>query len=68
MVTEAPPEAAPHGIDLALLAEIRAALRGCTAADLVHAIGAPPPTVDAALAVLAARGMLVQRGPRWFMA
>jgi len=68
MVTEAPSEAASSGIDVALLAELRAALRGGTAADLARAVNAPPPAVDAALAALAARGTLVQRGPRWFMA
>jgi HEAT repeat protein len=68
MVAEATSSApAPSGLSVALLAEVRAALRGCTAADLVAAVGAPPDAVDSALVALAAGGTLVQRGARWFM-
>jgi hypothetical protein len=68
MVAEATSSApAPSGLSVALLAEVRAALRGCTAPDLVAAVGAPPDSVDSALAALAAGGTLVQRGARWFM-
>ncbi|ABC83602.1 HEAT repeat protein [Anaeromyxobacter dehalogenans 2CP-C] len=63
-------EAAPAdpGLDAGIVGEVRIALRGCTAADLSAVLGAPQPRVDAALAALAARGALVQRGARWFMA
>ncbi|WP_234945196.1 HEAT repeat domain-containing protein [Anaeromyxobacter sp. Fw109-5] len=64
-------EVAPApGEDLSagIVFEVRAALRGCTAADLSNVLGAEPGRVDAALAALAGRGTLVQRGARWFMA
>ncbi len=51
----------------AIVSEVRAALRGCTAADLALTLEAEPARIDAALAALAARGTLVQRGSRWFM-
>ena len=51
----------------AIVFEVRAALRGCTAADLAAALGAGATRVDTALAALATRGTLVQRGARWFM-
>ncbi|WP_242346336.1 HEAT repeat domain-containing protein [Anaeromyxobacter terrae] len=63
-------DAAPKpGDDLgpAIVSEVRAALRGCTAADLSRMLEAEPARIDAALAALAARGTLVQRGARWFM-
>jgi hypothetical protein len=59
---------ADASLEPAIVAEVRAALRGCTAADLSAALGAPAPRVDATLAALASKGTLVQRGPRWFMA
>jgi hypothetical protein len=69
MVAEAEPAGPePAGLPAVLLTEVRAALRGCTAADLVAVVGAPPAAVDSALAALAARGMLVMRGARWFTA
>jgi HEAT repeat protein len=66
-VLEDPGPAAPGpGFEAAVLAEIRAALRGCTADDLAGATGEPRARVDAALQVLAARGVLSLRGTRWF--
>ncbi|WP_280959882.1 HEAT repeat domain-containing protein [Anaeromyxobacter dehalogenans] len=63
-------EAAPAdpGLEAGIVGEVRIALRGCTPADLSAVLGAPQPRVDAVLAALAARGALVQRGARWFMA
>ncbi len=60
---------APSGGDLeaGILGELRAALRGCTAAALVDALGEPAGRVEAALAALAAGGTITQRGARWFM-
>jgi hypothetical protein len=66
-VLDAPGPAGPGpGLEAALLAEVRAALRGCTAGDLAAATGEPPARVEAALQVLAARGALALRGIRWF--
>ncbi|ACG75108.1 PBS lyase HEAT domain protein repeat-containing protein [Anaeromyxobacter sp. K] len=63
-------DAAPAdpGLEAGIVGEVRIALRGCTPADLSAVLGAPQPRVDAVLAALAARGALVQRGARWFMA
>jgi hypothetical protein len=50
-----------------VVAEIRAALRGCTADGLASVLAAPPARIEAALAALAARGAVERRGTRWFM-
>jgi hypothetical protein len=71
-VLEAPaPVAAPGGggaLEAAVLLELRGALRGRTAEELAQVSGAPPARVHAALEVLAGRGAVAQRGPRWCMA
>jgi hypothetical protein len=56
------------GIEMAILFEVRAALRGTSHDDLVSAVGAPASAVAAALDALRSRGALVQRGARWFTA
>jgi hypothetical protein len=50
-----------------IVAELRAALRGCTGEQLGSVLGAPAGRVDAALAALAARGAVERRGTRWFV-
>jgi hypothetical protein len=62
-----PAPQAGEDLSSAIVFEVRAALRGCTAADLAAALGAGATRVDTALAALATRGTLVQRGARWFM-
>jgi hypothetical protein len=54
------------GLDETIVAEIRAALRGRTTAELAAAAGADLPRVEAALHGLAARGAVALRGVRWF--
>jgi hypothetical protein len=61
-----PAEPEPGGLDDALVLEVRASLRGRTAAELSGAVGAPLPRVESALQALAARGALALRGTRWF--
>ncbi|HSB20030.1 MAG TPA: PBS lyase, partial [Anaeromyxobacteraceae bacterium] len=51
----------------AALAEVRAALRGSTAAEIAAALGAGPGPVEGALRALVAQGRIVPRGPRFFM-
>jgi hypothetical protein len=53
-------------IEESVVAEVRAALRGRTAEDLVSLIPAEPAAVEAALAALVARGTLARRGTRFF--
>jgi hypothetical protein len=66
-VLDAPDAAAPAAdLEATLVAEVRSALRGCTAGDLAAATGEPPARIDAALQALAARGALALRGARWF--
>jgi hypothetical protein len=69
-VLEAPAQAAPApgALEAALLLELRGALRGQSAEELSRVCGAPPARVDAALELLAGRGAVVRRGPRWCMA
>jgi hypothetical protein len=54
-------------LDEAIVAEIRAALRGRSATELVQLLSADEPTVAAALSALVARGALAQRGLRFFV-
>ena len=71
-VLESPAPAVTHpgGVTLeaAVLLELRGALRGRTAEELVRVCGAPTARVDAALELLAGRGAVARRGPRWCMA
>jgi hypothetical protein len=71
-VLEAPaPAAGPAGggpLEAAVLLELRGALRGLTAEELGRVCGAPAARIDAALEVLAGRGAVARRGPRWCMA
>lgn len=55
------------GLDDAIVAELRAALRGRAAAELAGLLSASPPEVEASLQALAARGAVVARGPRWYV-
>jgi hypothetical protein len=67
-VVEAPAEAAKGDeLDGAIVAELRGALRGRTAAELAELHGAPPARVEAILQQLAARGAVIARGPRWYV-
>jgi hypothetical protein len=54
-------------VDVRVVAEIRAALRGCTPEGLAAHLGAAPALVEGALAALAAKGTIARRGTRWFM-
>jgi DNA-binding IclR family transcriptional regulator len=54
-------------VEAQVVAEIRAALRGCTPEGLAAALAVPPARMEAALRTLAARGTVAQRGTRWFM-
>ncbi len=63
-----PPPAPPVDgalADAAVL-EVRAALRGRTAAELAATLSRPPPDVEATLHALVSQGRLVARGPRFF--
>jgi hypothetical protein len=63
-VTVAPPDPA---LAEGAVAEVRAALRGCTVDDLAAALSRDRATVEASLRALVAQGRLVARGPRFFM-
>ncbi len=71
-VLEAPAPAAaapaPGSLETAVLLELRGALRGQGAEELARVCGAPSARIEAALEVLAGRGAVVRRGPRWCMA
>lgn len=54
-------------LESTIVAELRAALRGRAAADLAGLLATPPNRVEAALSALAARGVVVMRGPRWYV-
>jgi hypothetical protein len=63
-VVEAP---AARDLEPRVVAEIRAALRGCTQEGLAAHLGAAPALVEGALQALAAKGTVARRGTRWFM-
>jgi hypothetical protein len=68
LATPAPAPPSPRDdLEPRILAELRAALRGCSGEQLAAALGAPAGQVDAALAALAARGGVERRGTRWFV-
>ncbi len=67
LATPAPASAPPNDLEPRVVAEIRAALRGCTPDGLASALCAPPARVEAALAALAGRGAVELRGTRWFV-
>src|SRR6266540_1303853 len=60
------PQPGSQDLEPRVVAELRAALRGCTEATLASVLGAPPARVEATLAALAARGGVEKRGTRWF--
>jgi hypothetical protein len=68
-VLEAPAAAPASGgpLEAAVLLELRGALRGRTTEELVQVCGAPAGRIDAILEVLAGRGAVARRGPRWCM-
>jgi HEAT repeat protein len=61
----APAELGP--LDDAIVAELRAALRGRAATELSGLLSAPEREIETALQALAARGAVVARGPRWYV-
>jgi hypothetical protein len=62
-------EAAGGGaLEAAVLLELRGALRGRSTEELAQVCGAPGARIDAALELLAGRGAVARRGPRWCMA
>jgi len=67
VVAAAPTTPPASDLDARIVAEIRAALRGCTPDGLASALSAPQPRVEAALEALAVRGAVARRGTRWFM-
>jgi hypothetical protein len=64
------PAATPGGgaLEAMLLLELRGALRGRTTDELAQVCGGPAARIDAALELLAGRGAVTRRGPRWCMA
>jgi hypothetical protein len=51
----------------AVLAELRGSLRGRSLEELSALLGAPASRLDGSLRALAARGAVVERGPRWYV-
>jgi HEAT repeat protein len=68
-VLDAPaPAAAGDDLGIRIVAELRAALRGCTEPALSSVLGTPEAAVLSSLSALAARGLVEKRGMRWFTA
>ncbi len=51
-----------------VLGELQSAMRGCTLAELVRLLAAPPEVIESACALLTARGQVVRRGIKLFVA
>jgi len=67
-VAEAPRRLGPEALCEPVLGELQAAMRGCTLAELVRLLAAPPEAVESACALLSARGQVVRRGMKLFVA
>jgi hypothetical protein len=63
----APTVQAGAALEEAIRLEVRGALRGVGAEELARITGAPAARVEAALAVLAARGVVTLRNTRWWI-
>ena len=55
------------GLESAIVAELRAALRGRAVGELAGLLSASPGRIEESLSGLAARGAVVARGPRWYV-
>jgi hypothetical protein len=55
------------GLEDAIVAELRGALRGRATAELAGLLSAPEGRIQESLNGLAARGAVVARGPRWYV-
>jgi hypothetical protein len=55
------------GLESAIVAELRAALRGRAVAELAGLLSAQAGQIEESLNGLAARGAVVARGPRWYV-
>ncbi len=67
-VVEAMGPLAAESVGERLLVELQSAMRGCTLAELVRLLGAPPEAIESACALLTARGQVVRRGLKLFVA
>jgi hypothetical protein len=67
-VAQAPiPRKEPSALEVSLIDEIRASLRGRTEEELSHLTSAGLAAVSESLTILVKRGTISQRGPRFFM-
>jgi phage FluMu protein gp41 len=67
-VTEAKAGPSPEALCAPVLSELKAAMRGCSLPELIETLGVPAQTVEVACALLTARGQVVRRGTKLFVA
>ena len=67
-VVEKAPAPSPEALCQPLLSQLQSAMRGCSLAELVQVLAAPPEAVEVACALLTARGQVVRRGTKLFVA
>jgi HEAT repeat protein len=67
-VVETVASARPEALLAPVLGELKSAMRGCSLGELVHTLGAPAEAVEVACALLTARGQVVRRGTKLFVA
>jgi hypothetical protein len=67
-VVEVESRAGDEALGERVLAELQSSMRGCTLAELVRLLGAPPEVIDSACALLTARAQVVRRGMKFFVA
>ncbi len=68
VVVEADRPAVGEALGERVLGELQSSMRGCTLAELVRQLGAPPEAIDSACALLTARSQVVRRGMKFFVA
>jgi phage FluMu protein gp41 len=67
-VVEVEAQASPEALCRPVLGQLQSAMRGCSLGELVQVLGAPAEAIEVACALLTARGQVVRRGTKLFVA
>ncbi len=67
-VVEVAPRTSPEALCKPVLGQLQSAMRGCSLGELVQVLGGPAEAIEVACALLTARGQVVRRGTKLFVA
>jgi hypothetical protein len=68
VVVQERPSASPEALCAPVLGELKSAMRGRSLGELIQTLGAPAEAIEVACALLTARGQVVRRGTKLFVA